>query len=114
MRTSVLRVQGAFELSSLSLFVYGYLADSSRLLIVGGCLVVLDDLIEILLGVLNPLFPVLAASIAAFLFTPWYVGVFWASAIFKVLNIPGSLMKLFAPSRFVAKAMRSRSTSNQD
>jgi hypothetical protein len=63
------------------------------------------DIIEIRMGILNPLFPLLLAIGLAIVFAPWYVGVFWASAAFKVLGIPVSLKKVLTPRRFLAKAM---------
>jgi len=93
-------IQGIFELVGLGGFLFGYFADIWWLLVLGGCLVVLDDVIEIGMGILNPLFPVLLAIVLAIFFTPWYVGVLWASAAFKVLNIPTSLRKVITPRRF--------------
>ena len=97
-------VQGLFELAGLFGFLTGFFLDVGWLVIAGGCLIVLDDLIEIGMGVLKPLFPVLLAIVLAVLLTPWYLGVFWASAAFKVLNVPASLMKVFTPRAFRAKA----------
>lgn len=99
MPIAVLVIQGLFEILGLSGFLVGYFADIKWLLITGGLLVVLDDVIEIAMGILNPVFPVILAIVLAFVFSPWYVGIFWASSAFKVLNIPSSLMKIFTPMR---------------
>jgi len=69
-------------------------------MMVGGILVILDDVVQIFLGILNPLFPVVLAVVLAVIFTPWYVGVFWASAGFHVLGIPTAFMKIFTPRKF--------------
>lgn len=106
MAAAVAFVQGLFELFGLGSFLVGYFADIRWLMTLGGCLVVLDDVVEILLGVLNPLFPIGFAIFMAILLTPWYVGVFWASAAFKVLGIPQSLRKVFAPQRFATQLLQ--------
>ena len=106
MPIAIVFIQGLFELVGLCSFFVGYFADIWWLMIVGGCLVILDDVIEISMGILNPLFPVIFAIVLAILFTPWYVGVFWASSAFKVLGIPTSLRKVFTPRRFVTQALQ--------
>ena len=105
MSIAIIFIQGIFEIVGFGGFVTGYFTDMAWLMILGGCLVVLDDIIEIGMGVLKPLFPVLLAIGLAIVFTPWYVGIFWASAAFKVLGIPASLSKIFTPRKFFAKAM---------
>lgn len=93
--------QGLFELIGLAGFLAGYFLHLGWVMVAGGSLVVLDDIIQIAMGVLNPVFPVLLAIVLAIILTPWYVGIFWASAAFKVLNIPTSFRKVYAPSRFL-------------
>ena len=60
---------------------------------------VLDDVFEISLGTLNPLFPILFAIGLALIIEPWYVGIFWSLACFKFLGIPGALVKILAHRR---------------
>lgn len=103
MQVAVILIQGFFELIGLGAFLAGFFLDVGWLMATGGVLVVLDDVITVGMGVLKPLFPVLLAVVLAIIFTPWYVGVFWASAAFKVLDIPNSLRKLIAPRKFLAK-----------
>lgn len=105
MSTAVVFFQGVFEIVGFGGFIIGYFMAIPWLMIVAGCLVILDDIIQIAMHILNPLFPVLLAIGLAIVFTPWYVGVFWASAVFKVLGIPASLMKIFRPRRFFEKAL---------
>ena len=93
--------QGLFELLSLGGFVAGYFFDLGWLMIVGGILIVLGDVADMAMGVLNPLSPIVLAIIGVLLLTPWYLGVFSASAIFHVLNIPTSLKKVYAPRKFL-------------
>ena len=106
MPTLIIIVQGLFELLGLGGFLVGYFTELWWLMIVGGFLVVIDDVIEMAMGILNPLFPVLLAIALAISITPWYVGIFWASAAFKVLGIPVSVLKVVAPARILAKANR--------
>ena len=104
MPTAVCVIQGLVELLGLSAFLAGFFLNIGSLMILGGGLVVLDDIVEMVLGVLNPLFPVVLAGVLAVVFTPWYVGVFWASAAFKVLGVPTAFVKIFSPGRFVGRA----------
>ncbi len=98
-------LQGAFELLGLTGFLIGYFMDIGWLMILGGVLIVADDVVEVFQGILNPLFPVVFAVALAFWFTPWWVGVFWASAGWKVLGVPTALRKIFTPRRHIAKAV---------
>ncbi len=109
MLIAIVVFQGLFELIGLGSFLFGYFADLNLLMIIGGILVVLDDVIEILMGVLNPLFPIILAIALVIIFSPWYVGIFWATASFKVLGIPTSLIKIFQPQRIIKKATSSKS-----
>ncbi len=90
-------IQGLFELIGIVGFLAGYFVEIWWLMILGGCLIILDDIIEIVTGILNPGFPVMLAIFLAALISPWYVGIFWASAAFKVLGIPISIRKVFMP-----------------
>jgi hypothetical protein len=114
MPLAIVFIQGLFELVGLGGFITGYFAGIWWLLMLGGCLVVLDDVIEISIGVLNPIFPVLLAIALAIVISPWYVGIFWASAAFKVLNIPIIIRKVFTPHLVVAKALKSGSGLDLD
>ena len=98
-------LQGAFELLGLSGFLVGYFTDIGWLMVLGGLFIVADDVVEVFQGILNPLFPVLLAVALAFLIVPWYVGVFWASAGFKVLGLPNALQKTFTPRRFITRSV---------
>jgi hypothetical protein len=73
--------------------------------------VVVDDLIEMGLGVLKPLFPVILAVILAIVFSPWYVGVFWASTAFKILGIPTSVLKIFRPKYILERGEQNLPTT---
>lgn len=100
----LLRLQGVLWLSALISFIVGYFDDITWLMILGGIIVVFDDVLEILNGILNPIFPVILAIVLAIVFTPWYVGIFWASAAFKILGIPGYFKLIFRPEKVIEKA----------
>lgn len=85
-------------------FLFGYFADLMWLMVLGGILVVLDDIVEMAMGILKPLFPVILAIVLAIIITPWYVGIFWASAIFKTFGIYTSLIKVINPIKVIEKA----------
>ena len=99
----VLVLQGLIELVSVVGFLSGFFLDIFWLIIAGGILMVIDDVIEIAMGVLNPIFPVILAIVLALIITPWYVGVFWASAAFKVLGVPRAFKKIFVPDEMLAQ-----------
>lgn len=84
-------------IAALVSFVFGYFSGNNALTIVGGLILVLMDLVGIAVGVLKPGFPAVAAVIAAFIFQPWYYGVFWASALFEFLNIPTRVVWIVRP-----------------
>jgi hypothetical protein len=102
MHLAVVVIQGLLELGGLGAFVGGYFSHSWWLLVVGGCLIILDDVVEIALGILNPLFPIVLAVILGIAMTPWYVGVFWGTAAFKVLGVPTALRKVLTPKRMAS------------
>lgn len=102
----IIVTQGLVELLGLGAFLAGYFADIWWLMMAGGILVVLDDILEMAMGILNPLFPLLLAVALAVVLAPWYVGVFWASAAFKVLGIPTSLLKVAAPEKVLARVKK--------
>ena len=98
MSPAAARARGILELTGLALFFYGFFAEARLALVFGGLLLVFDDLMAVVAGVLKPLFPVALAVVLAFVLTPWWVGVFWASAVFKVLDIPLALHCVLNPS----------------
>lgn len=99
MDKNLIRFQGVFELFGISAFLGGYFGGVWWLMLAGGAALVLDDVVEIAMGILNPLFPILLALVLVVVLDPWYVGIFWASAVFKIFNIPTALLKVFAPER---------------
>lgn len=105
MATAIIFFQGLFEFVGTIGFISGYFFHIPWLMIACGLMVILDDIIEISMGILNPLVPVILAIVLAFFFTPWWVGIFWASSVFKILGIPTSLIKVIAPKKFLSKAM---------
>jgi hypothetical protein len=95
----IMIVQGLVELLGVGGFVVWYLTDMWWVMVVGGLVMVLDDICDVSLGTLNPLFPVVFAIVLAMIIDPWYVGVFWSLACFKFLDMPGALAKIFVPHR---------------
>jgi hypothetical protein len=83
-----LMLLGVIEILGAGSFVAGFAFGIQWLMLLGGLIVVADDIREIAGGMLEPEMPVVLAVGLALLFQPWYVGVFWASAIFKLFNIP--------------------------
>ena len=92
-----LRVKGVVELGGLVLFVGGYFTGISQLTVVGGLVLVVNDIADVFMGILNPIFPVILAIALAIFLHPWYIGVFWASAVNNALNIPTNIIRIFNP-----------------
>ena len=99
MAICILMVQGIVELLGVGAFVIGYFIDIWWIMVAGGLVMVVDDVCDMSLGILNPLFPVVFAIALAMIIDPWYVGIFWSLACFKFLGIPGALVKIFVPHR---------------
>lgn len=91
------RIFGFLGLVSFVAFLYGFFADNSILMILGGSYLVIENLMGILSGMLKPAVPIILAVAGAILVNPWYAGVFWSVAIFEFLNIPYNLKRMFSP-----------------
>lgn len=89
------KLQSIIGLLSLASFIYGFFAGQTVVAIVGGIILILQDLIAIWLGILKPAVPIILAVILALLIRPWYFGVFWSSTVFQIFNVPLYLKILF-------------------
>jgi len=78
-------------------FLIGVLASMPWLMMIGGIVLVVRDVVGVLLGVLSPGFPIILAIILAIFVNPWFVGVFWASAVFALLGLPFHLRQALFP-----------------
>lgn len=97
----IIKLQGGIGLLSLTLFLYGYFSGNGVSMIIGGTILVLEDIIAIRMKVLNPLFPILFAIVLSLIFHPWYVGLFWSIAVLSLFNIPTDFMKLFMTDKIM-------------
>lgn len=100
----VLRIQGFFEISSLILFFTGYYTEILLLMFLGAAMLVVDNLMTIMFRLINPVYPLLLAVLLSLFFTPWYIGIFMACAIFTLLGIHNSFLKIWDPARVLARA----------
>lgn len=98
-QTTVLRLQGLFEISAVFLFFIGYYGGILPIMFIGAAMLVVDILSTILLGVLNPIYPLALVILLSMVFTPWYYGLFWACAIFSVLGSFNSFRKVIVPDK---------------
>lgn len=78
------------------LFLVGIFLRIEPIWFFSGIVLIINDLLAILVGELNPIFPIFSAIIAAIFINPWYLGVFWASEIFSVLSVPTSFLLIFS------------------
>lgn len=102
MEDNIIRFQGLLELSVI-IFLVGFFIGSPIITIVGGILMVINDILEVYVGALNPLFPIILAVILASIISPWYVGIFWSQAVFHVLGIPTAILKVTKGSAVLRK-----------
>lgn len=93
MEKSVIRIQGLLELSVI-LFLMGIFTGTGSLVVAGGIIMLINDVIAMGLGALNPLFPIILAIALGVIIQPWYVGVFWSLAVFHVLDLPNAFKKV--------------------
>ena len=84
-----------YMILSIVAFLIGFFQHIFWLAIVGGCLIVLYDILDMLAGLLNPAFPIVFAVILAVIIKPWYIGIFWASAIWHIISLPWYMRDLF-------------------
>ncbi len=108
----VLRIQGFFEISSLLLFFTGYYTEILWLMFLGAAMLVIDNLMTIMFRLINPVYPLLLAVVLSLFFTPWYIGVFMACAIFTLLGIHNSFMKIWDPDGVLKRAEKSADRFN--
>jgi len=94
------RLYALLELLSLTAFLVGFFGNISWLSILGGTFLLFDDVMSMLSGVLNPLFPFVLSVLLAISIDPWYMGVFWSAAAFKILNIPTNISVILRPERY--------------
>jgi hypothetical protein len=98
--------QGLLDLLGIGGFLVGFFTNIWWIMIAGGLVMVLDDIYQMLVGILNPLFPIAFAIVLAILIDPWYVGIFWSLACLKFLDIPGALAKLVAPHKAAERVLK--------
>lgn len=72
----------------VSLFLISFFMKITWLMILSGILIVIYDIFDILTGLLHPLLPIILAIVLVVLINPWYIGLFWASAIWHILGLP--------------------------
>jgi hypothetical protein len=99
-------LSGLVGVAAPIMFLVGSASGLIWLQLVGGAILVLRDLMAVLLGTLNPVFPVLLALVLAIALSPWYVGVFWASAVFAVLGLPFHVRQVLDPRTAFLQALQ--------
>jgi endogenous inhibitor of DNA gyrase (YacG/DUF329 family) len=92
-----------YQVGIVGLFLFGFFLNIKSLVIIGGCLVILDDVVAIKSGILKPLFPIVSAIILALIIKPFYLGIFWSSAIWHIISIPHYVSMAINPNRILAE-----------
>lgn len=90
-----LRIHSAVSLLATVAFFVGAALRSPALWGFGAVVLIVDDVISILSGVLNPMFPVVKAVVLGALVHPVLLGLGWSVAPFALLNIRHHL-RIFA------------------
>lgn len=98
----LIRAQGLFELTVILFFV-GVFIGNQALIMIGGVLMVTYDVLGMCFGVLNPLFPVLFALFLSAIIKPWYLGLFWSSAVFSVFGVPTAILKIIRGDKLISQ-----------
>jgi membrane-bound ClpP family serine protease len=101
MKKGIIILQGLSTLIGIIGFFYGYFIGIKWLMMLGGIILIIEDILSVASGGLNPIFPIMFAIVLSFLFTPWYVGVFWSIAVFAVFDIPTAIYKIFNAGKMV-------------
>lgn len=101
MENKVIRIQGVLELSGPILFFAGILAEETSLIIAGGILMFILDILTTFLGVLNPFVIIIFGVFLGFIIDPWWYGVFWVFCIFFIINIPNAIRKIKSGSKIL-------------
>jgi len=98
------RFWGFFQILGLFLFIYGFFMWIPILSILGGIIMLIEDYLAISSGVArfapSLFFAIVGILVVVPLSIPWYYGILWSTAIFKALNIPANIRKIFNPSSF--------------
>lgn len=90
---------------ALSLFVYGNIANSKTLVLIGGAGMIF--FLFILFGkILNPLIAIILGVILSFMMVPWYYGIFWAVGVFSIFQIISFLYNLITKPDFLKKGFK--------
>lgn len=93
------RLYSVLEILAIIGFILGFFYDVYLLATIAGLLLVIDDILEILSGRLNPFFSIVFALILGFIIEPWYLGVIWSVVVFRILNIPKDIQVIVNPQR---------------
>lgn len=67
---TIVRFFAGAELFALLAFIAGYFTDLYLLMLIGGILLVIQDIFSMVQGILNPIFPIILAIVLAMVFTP--------------------------------------------
>lgn len=94
------RTYAVLEILAIAGFIFGFFYDIFILTVIAGILLIIDDILEVLSGRLNPLFPIIFAVILGYFIKPWYFGVIWSVVAFKVLNIPKDIQVILNPEKY--------------
>lgn len=90
----IITFQILLNLSGVGLFLYGWYFGDFTVMVVGGIILVADDIMTVYSGAMNILGPLIAWGVASFFISPWWYSLFWSSLVFNIFGVPGSIKKI--------------------
>ena len=100
----IIGFQIILNISGVGLFLSGWYFGNPTIMIAGGVIMVVDDIMTVFSGAMNIMGPAIAWAVAAFFLSPWWYSLFWSALVFNVMNVPGSIIKIFTFKRVVQQA----------
>lgn len=91
----IIAFQILLNLSGVGLFLYGWYFGNFSVMVIGGIILVADDVMTVYSGAMNILGPLIAWGVTSFFLSPWWYSLFWSSLVFNILGVPGSIKKIF-------------------
>ena len=108
----IIAFQIILNLSGVGFFMYGWYFNNLVILIIGGTILILDDVLTVYSGAMNIIGPTIAWIIVAIFISPWWYSLFWSSLIFNILGVPGSIIKIFTFKQRVQRLEEAQKYSN--
>ena len=101
MEKYIIGFQILMNLSGVGLFLYGWFFGNFTVMVVGGVIMIVDDIMTVFSGAMNIVGPAIAWAVASFFISPLWYSLFWATLVFNIMNVPGSIKKIFTFKQYI-------------